>query len=709
MKSKFPLFLPITSLVVLVSLPAFADDTPVAGNLNYTGWGKFGDGIDMGANSETSFNWLGSKTTGFDIAEAQGVFLWRDTIVASPASSKNKMQLDGANALSLYKSTGSAGIVLAPETGKITFPAGTGSATGSGIYFGSNTNATLSAASDGSAIFPGQVAFQNGLQLTNGTLSISSATAATSSSTGALTVAGGMGVAMDSWINGVRIGRGAGNMDSNTVLGTDTLSLNVGACWNTAVGTRALYSTVSSYNTAIGFSALWHNTTGTHNTASGMFSLGSNITGCFNTTTGSYSLSSNTTGWFNTASGTYSSASNTTGSFNTASGYNSLLYNGTGEYNTAFGFAAGYSNTTGSSNTFVGSAAGKTQGDGTTALIPNNSIYIGANSRGKNNSDNNSIVIGSNAVGEGANTTVIGSSNTTKAHIYGTLEAGAVTISGCPVVTSIQLSNAVSLSGGSSSGIKSTGMSSGDASAPNATAMSFGSAYGIGSTAMSSAYAGGDYSAAMSFGGANGYASTAMSGGSAEAQCSLASSGGEAQGGYSTAMSAGYSEGYFSTALTLGSAIGDYSVAMSSGTSHGHYSTAMSGGRALGAYSMAAGANASSNSFSSVSFGRYNNTSGNGTSWVETDPLLLVGNGTSSSSTSNAVTTLKNGQTTLTNKAWKADPATTPTTSNSNGEALVVEGNTRLQGNAQVLGNTQLMGKVTIAQPQGDISMGDYQ
>ncbi|MEO7097722.1 MAG: hypothetical protein ABI162_00035, partial [Luteolibacter sp.] len=255
MKPKFPLFPSVTSLVLLFSLPAFADDTPVAGNLNYTGWGKFAQGIDMGANSETSFNWLGSKTTGFDIVEAQGVFLWRDTIITSPVSSKNKMQLDGANALSLYKSTGSAGIVLAPEAGKITFPAGTGSATGSGIYFGSSTNATLSAASDGSAIFPGQVAFQNGLQLTNGALSIFSATAASSSS-GALTVAGGISVGMDSWINGVRIGRGAGNIDSNTVLGTDALSSNTGACWNTAVGARALYSTTASYNTAIGFSSL---------------------------------------------------------------------------------------------------------------------------------------------------------------------------------------------------------------------------------------------------------------------------------------------------------------------------------------------------------------------------------------------------------------------------------------------------------------------
>jgi hypothetical protein len=75
-----------------------------------------------------------------------------------------------------------------------------------------------------------------------------------------------------------------------------------------------------------------------------------------------------------------------------------------------------------------------------------------------------------------------------------------------------------------------------------------------------------------------------------------------------------------------------------------------------------------------------------------------------SSNYSNAITTLKNGQTTLTNKAWlnrdsgisaTADPSSA--TTDSGGEALVVEGHTRLKG------------KVTIEEPQGDISMGIYQ
>ncbi len=94
---------------------------------------------------------------------------------------------------------------------------------------------------------------------------------------------------------------------------------------------------------------------------------------------------------------------------------------------------------------------------------------------------------------------------------------------------------------------------------------------------------------------------------------------------------------------------------------------------------------------------------------METDPLLTVGNGGASfgdpSAASNAITTLKNGLTTLTNKAWKQrDPQVTPATADpsveetdSDGNALIVEGHTILKG------------KVVIEQPQGDISMGIYQ
>lgn len=79
---------------------------------------------------------------------------------------------------------------------------------------------------------------------------------------------------------------------------------------------------------------------------------------------------------------------------------------------------------------------------------------------------------------------------------------------------------------------------------------------------------------------------------------------------------------------------------------------------------------------------------------------------------SNAITTLKNGRTALTNKYWDANaPTAVPAnaTESSNGEALSVEGHAVINGNATLKGNTVLEGKVTLAQPQGDISMGIYE
>jgi hypothetical protein len=291
-------------------------------------------------------------------------------------------------------------------------------------------------------------------------------------------------------------------------------------------------------------------------------------------------------------------------------------------------------------------------------------------------------------------------------------------------------SHATAMSQGSAFGTYSTAMSSGSAYSQFATAMSYGYAYGDCSTAMSlggaygfssTAMSGGSaesyYSVGMSYGNAMGYASTAMSGGYADGEYTTAlsnggaygyssagMSGGTAYDEYATGMSQGYASGAFSTGMSGGSASGDYDTAMSQGQASGGNSTAMSGGNASGAYSFAAGYAAVAASYSSASLGRFSKSWGSPVTWTDLDPLLLVGNGTGAGSTqtSNAISTLKNGQTTLTNKAWKANPAVAPVAANSNGEALVVEGHARLAG------NTILEGKVVISIPQGDISMGAY-
>jgi len=462
-------------------------DLTISGDLSVVKGIDFGTAATNPALAAVQLTYFGGleHATMFDLSDALGSFQWRDNLLGT---ARNKMTLDAGNLLTLYKSDGTvAGILLNPDTGQIHL-----SGTGGGIYAGGTPVFTLDAS--GKLVFGTRP------------LSLANTSASSSSSSGALTVAGGIGVALDSYINGIRVGRGGGNVTTNTAYGVNTLQAN----------------TTGAYNSATGYYALSSNSTGYYNTAAGYYSLYTNSSGGSNTAAGYYSLYANSSGAYNTAAGSYALGRNSMGYNNTAAGSSALGGNSSGYSNTAAGYYALYSNTTGTSNVAIGSNAGRYQENGSSTLTdPDNSIYLGANSRGFSNLDQNSIVIGSAAIGEGANTTVIGNSTTVKTHLFG-----------------------------------------------------------------------------------------------------------------------------------------------------------------------------------SAAIGRYPNQWGSATAWVETDPLLLVGNGSSTALASNAITTLKNGQTTLTNKEWKAnsaaplaDPAAT---TDSGGEALVVDGHTRLRG------------KVIIEQAQGDISMGIY-
>ena len=151
------------------------------------------------------------------------------------------------------------------------------------------------------------------------------------------------------------------------------------------------------------------------NIGMGAGALRSVTTGTGNTAQGCYALYSNTTGSSNTAQGYCALYSNTTGNGNTAQGDGALYSNTTGTGNTAQGYYALYSNTTGTGNTAQGYCAGQYQADGVTVLAdPENCVYIGVNSRGKDNADDHAIVIGADAIGQGANTATIGSAALTQ-------------------------------------------------------------------------------------------------------------------------------------------------------------------------------------------------------------------------------------------------------------------------------------------------------
>ena len=68
---------------------------------------------------------------------------------------------------------------------------------------------------------------------------------------------------------------------------------------------------------------------------------------------------------------------------------------------------------------------------------------------------------------------------------------------------------------------------------------------------------------------------------------------------------------------------------------------------ASGLYSIAAGYFTEARPFASLVVGRYNVIQGNPDSWVATDPLFVAGNGTSSTSRSNALTLFRNGNLTI--------------------------------------------------------------
>jgi hypothetical protein len=207
--------------------------------------------------------------------------------------------------------------------------------------------------------------------------------------------------------------------------GGQSIGLNVfvGGAGNSTMTNGAGGTHLASYNTAVGVSSLQSNTTGFYNAAFGAYSQQFNTTGHNNAAVGAYSLYSNQTGYYNSAFGT-----------------NSLNVNTTGYSNSAVGAYSLFANQTGASNIAVGIDAGRYQADGATALTdPENSVYLGALTRGFDNSDNNTIVIGYSAIGAGANKAVIGNASLTDVYLGSsaglailhaatlTLTAGAVT------------------------------------------------------------------------------------------------------------------------------------------------------------------------------------------------------------------------------------------------------------------------------------------
>ena len=177
-------------------------------------------------------------------------------------------------------------------------------------------------------------------------------------------------VSADALIHSVKVGRGAGAVTSNTVVGAYALATNTTGSSNTAIGNWALNKNLTAQgNTAVGKDAAYNTSTGNLNTAVGSAALYSNVSGSNITAIGNGALR-NTTSSNNTGLGYQAGYNNTTGSGNvyvgnraghTATGNSNVIVNGTGSTtansgsgNVFIGNSTGNLNTTGSGNTFVG-------------------------------------------------------------------------------------------------------------------------------------------------------------------------------------------------------------------------------------------------------------------------------------------------------------------------------------------------------------------
>jgi len=164
----------------------------------------------------------------------------------------------------------------------------------------------------------------------------------------------------DATIYGVRVGRGAGSVSTNTAVGAGALVTNSTGANSTAIGQAAGYLATGNQNTFLGSYSGQNVTSGSDNTLIGYRTIAeTNSTASYNTAVGSQALRNNSTGGSNTAVGYQSLYANTTGENNTAVGYVAFEKNTTGANSVAVGMYAGNSHTTGVRNTFVGGQAGR--------------------------------------------------------------------------------------------------------------------------------------------------------------------------------------------------------------------------------------------------------------------------------------------------------------------------------------------------------------
>jgi hypothetical protein len=279
-------------------------------------------------------------------------------------------------------------------------------------------------------------------------------------------------IANDSYINGIRIGLGGGNIVGNVIISNTALQSNSAGGGNTGVGYNVMQNNTAGTNTAFGAYAMATNSTGTQNVAVGYSALLTNSTGSNNTAVG-MSSQQTATGGSNTSVGV-NSLYNVTGGNNTGLGLNVARNLAGGSHNTVIGSDALNSNVGGQNNVVIGSQALR---DGTSgghnivigyasayaATGCNYAVAVGEFVTLTNNSSNE-IAIGYNAVGNGTNTVTLGNVSTGLTYLKGRVLLGAT-------------DNGTDILQASGSGLFTTKLRLGSAITSDATVLDLGSSY----------------------------------------------------------------------------------------------------------------------------------------------------------------------------------------------------------------------------------------
>ena len=196
------------------------------------------------------------------------------------------------------------------------------------------------------------------------------------SSAGSITTYG------DAFFNGMRVGHGAANITSNSVVGQDSLSVASGGTNNTAMGYQSLKSVTTGSNlTAFGYQAGYSATTAAEFNVFGYQAGYSNTDGHGLTAVGYQAGYSNVSGWYNSYLGSHS-GNRLVGQYNTAVGGRSLFNQTSGDYNTFVGADIAFYKTSGNNNAAIGYGAltNNVTGSGNVAI----GMYAGAWETGSN-------------------------------------------------------------------------------------------------------------------------------------------------------------------------------------------------------------------------------------------------------------------------------------------------------------------------------------